>query len=44
MSLTGKISTYFSAILGYEMVYDKRVSPTVQQKQNLALGISYSLF
>jgi hypothetical protein len=42
--LTGKINSYFSAIFEFELIYDHVVSPKVQLKEGISLGVSYNLF
>lgn len=43
-TLTGKVNDWLSASLGFEMIYDRVVSPKAQFKQAIALGLSYTLF
>jgi hypothetical protein len=43
-SLTGKVNSYITSILSFEMIYDKVVSPRAQFKEGISLGLSYSLF
>jgi len=42
--ITGKVNDYLSASLGFEMIYDKVVSPKAQYKEGIAIGINYTLF
>jgi len=43
-TITGKVNSYLSASLGFQMIYDKAVSPRAQYKENISLGFSYTLF
>lgn len=43
-TLTGKVNSYITASLGFELIYDKVVSPQAQLRQAIALGLSYTLF
>lgn len=43
-SITGKVNSYITTILGFEMIYDKVVSPRAQFKEGISLGLSYTLF
>ena len=39
-----KRSSDKTASLGFELIYDKVVSPQAQLRQAIALGLSYTLF
>ncbi len=43
-TLTGKVNSYISASVGFELIYDKVVSPRAQMKQAIGIGLSYTLF
>lgn len=43
-TLNGKVNSYITAILGFEMIYEKIVSPRAQFKESIAIGFSYTLF
>jgi hypothetical protein len=43
-SLTGKVNSYITSILSFEMIYDKVVSPRAQFKEGISIGLSYTLF
>jgi hypothetical protein len=43
-TLTGKVNNYLSAMLGFQMIYDKAVSPRAQYKETISLGFNYTLF
>ncbi len=43
-TVTGKVNSYLSASLGFQMIYDKAVSPRAQYKESISLGFSYTLF
>jgi hypothetical protein len=43
-TITGKVNNYLSASFGFQMIYDKVVSPRAQYKEGISLGFSYTLF
>ncbi len=43
-TLTGKVNSYITASVGFELIYDKVVSPRAQMKQAIGVGLSYTLF
>jgi murein DD-endopeptidase MepM/ murein hydrolase activator NlpD len=42
--LTGKVNSYITAMFEFELVYDDVVSPQVQLREGISLGLSYNLF
>lgn len=43
-TITGKVNKYISAIFGLQLINEKRISPRTQVKENISLGLSYTVF
>ncbi|HZY10876.1 MAG TPA: DUF3078 domain-containing protein [Bacteroidota bacterium] len=43
-TITAKVNKYITAILSVQLINEKRASPRTQIKENIAMGLSYTIF